>query len=1270
MMNSQNLLEVTGDHVKKLTDVDLRVLVVRLCEAELRRCGLPTSAITAGGHQDAPDGGIDVRVCLASTSSPNLDFILRPNTGFQAKASTMPPSEIVAEMRPKGSLRRSISELGTTHGAYVIISSQDSATDAALDGRLKAMNNALSDLPTGSTVKVDFYDRERLANWVRKYPGVALWLGERIGEPMSGWRAYGSWAPGDPPGSEFLLDQTGRIYAGNNEEPIAVADGIKSIRAALANAGGVVRLVGLSGVGKTRLVQALFDGRIGTDALDTSIVAYTDQGAEPDPSARDMVYRLRVAGLRAIVVVDNCNPATHRALAQAAKESGSTVSLITVEYDVADDEPEDTDVFHLEPASSQVLEQILERLVPNVSRNDRARIADISGGNARVALALAKTLRGTESVGVLNDTELFNRLFYQNQQPDPVLLRIAEVCSLVYSFDGESEDGAGAELPILADLAGLTVKDVYRGVGDLRGRDLVQKRGKWRAVLPHAIANRLAKQALEHIPPVGLVDALKVHERLLKSFARRLGYLHDSPAAIKIAQTWLEDDKWLSDARRFNELGIALFLNVAPLCPSSVLDVMEKAATGEGAAEFFTSDAIRSQHWVWLLRALAYEPSMFDRSALLIARLCAANAGNRDRHNSRSNFEEVFHVFLSGTKAEAEQRIAFIRNLLQEIDASIREFALVALDGMLKTGHFTSSHDFSFGARPRDFGWYPKTNEDLSKWYRAALLLLQDLCDKKSPCWTRAQAMLARHFRGLWMHAGVQAELAAIARHIVIDGGWPDGWIAVRMTLKYGEKNLLPASVEQLRELESALRPRDLEQKLEAYVLSQAYGHLDVADVEATDDSGKAIMAAWELANKVAEDLGRQFAVATDLLAKLLPRLLDQGNGRQWVFGRGLAMGVEDLESKWREIRDVFAALDANCRNVSLMQGYIMAAMELDPALAGRLLDDAIEDPVLESYFPLLQAAMMVDDAGAARLSRSVARGAAKAWTYRQLRLGRASDGITPVAFKNLLLEIARLPDGLATAIDILGMRLHILKTDKAPIDQESLALGRELLAVCTFNDNNDNLDYHIAEIARDCLRGPVAVPEARRVCLNFVQALEGHGQAWQCDQFARALFEIQPEVALDVFFDRTDKRGRSALFRMSMIDEQDGPVNYVPKDVLFSWTSKDVSTRYPWVAGEIRLFDKGPGQNEFQWSEIALHLLEHATDRKAVLAVFNSRIEPHSWSGSLADVLMPYLRPIRDLFKHPDPTVSEWASGRERRLLDRIDEERKQDRRIDSSFE
>lgn len=713
-----------------------------------------------------------------------------------------------------------------------------------------------------------------------------------------------------------------------------------------------------------------------------------------------------------------------------------------------------------------------------------------------------------------------------------------------------------------------------------------------------------------------------------------------------------------------------MFLNIAPLCPQGVLHVIEKAATGEGATEFLASDVIRRQRWIWLLRALAYEPEMFDRAANVLARICAANAPHGDRDNSRTNFEELFHIVLSGTKAQADQRLAFIQALLKDRDTTVQELALVALDGMLESGQFTSGHDFSFGARPRDFGWHPKTSEDVAKWYRVALLHIQELCDGKSPFQLRVRAMLARHFRSLWMHSGVQSELLSLAQHIAKHGGWPDGWIAVRMTLKYGKNNLPPAAVERLSTLESELRPKDLEQKLEAYVLSQTHGHLDIADVEAREDTGEALMAAWEVADKVAESLGRQFSVAPDLLAKSLPRLLSRGQGRQWAFGRGLAMDAENLESKWREIREAFAALDPNERNILLLQGFITAAMERDRLLAGQFLDEAVDDPVLDSYFPFLQAVMVVDDAGAARLSRSVARGAAKAWTYRQLGLGRASGGITPSTFRRLVLQIARVPDGFPTALHLLEMRLHILKTDKAPIDEDMLALGRKLLTICKFNDKDDNVDYHIAEIARACLRGPIAESEAKRLCENFVQALEGNGQAWRYDQLAKALFEIQPEVALDVFFDRTDNRGRSALFRMSVIHEQDGPVNCVPKEILLSWASNDVPARFPWLAAEIRLFDKGSTANELRWSAIALHLLEHATDRKAVLNAFSRHIEPHSWSGSLADVLTPYLNSIRQLLEYPDPVVREWALTEERRLVQRIEQERKHERRIDTSFE
>ncbi len=58
------IFEVTPEQIEKLNDSDLRTLIARLCEREVREAGYSPAGVTWGGHQNAPDGGIDVRVAL------------------------------------------------------------------------------------------------------------------------------------------------------------------------------------------------------------------------------------------------------------------------------------------------------------------------------------------------------------------------------------------------------------------------------------------------------------------------------------------------------------------------------------------------------------------------------------------------------------------------------------------------------------------------------------------------------------------------------------------------------------------------------------------------------------------------------------------------------------------------------------------------------------------------------------------------------------------------------------------------------------------------------------------------------------------------------------------------------------------------------------------------------------------------------------------------------------------------------------------------------
>ena len=102
--------------------------------------------------------------------------------------------------------------------------------------------------------------------------------------------------------------------------------------------------------------------------------------------ARELIAR----GERAILIVDNCNPTPTQSWRGFARVTASHVSLITVEYDVRDDEPEHTDVFRLESASRELVTEWIKQSFPDISQVDRGKIADFSDGNFRVAGALAR----------------------------------------------------------------------------------------------------------------------------------------------------------------------------------------------------------------------------------------------------------------------------------------------------------------------------------------------------------------------------------------------------------------------------------------------------------------------------------------------------------------------------------------------------------------------------------------------------------------------------------------------------------------------------------------------------------------------------------------------------------------------------------------------------------------------------------------------------------------------------------------------------------------
>jgi hypothetical protein len=875
-----------------------------------------------------------------------------------------------------------------------------------------------------------------------------------------------------------------------------------------------------------------------------------------------------------------------------------------------------------------------------------------------IAVEVATVHRGkNETVAGLTDDELFGRLFRQRHEHDASLLLIAQAYSLVYSFQGEAITGDDAELPVFAEMIGTTIDEMFRGVGELQERELVQQRSVWRAVLPHAIANRLAKMALRNIPAERIQAVLinGASARLLKSFSRRLGYLHDSETAIRLVESWLAPGGVLSDVANLNTLGLAMFENVAPVIPEAVLAALERVPS-----ETLTHrEALKKIIW-----SIAYEPKLFERCAELLLRIGATEQPDH-RIDPDRYFTSLFFIAFSGTHASIEQRIKVLDGLLRSDESHRRMVGIKALRNILEARHFGSGFEFEFGARPRDYGFYPKTGAELKHWYVSALKLVEVLALSDLPVAGAVQSTLASQFRGLWSQPFLQTELGRLSRLIARGGFWRDGWIAVSQTLKYDYKGLKSQARTRLVRLEKALRPQDLLQKVRGIVLGTDSSGLELEEVDydSHDDVGS-----LDRINRIATSLGKDAARDPKVMKSLLPEMMT-GQGRLWSFGCGLAAGAIDPRETWNALVGQFVATIPEARrNTQVLGGYLDGLSKRNSSLVNDLLDHAVSNERLAAWFPELQTAVTIDARGAQRLQQSLTLGKVPLERFRVLAWGRAPDPISGADLKRLLLSLAEAPAGWDVAIEVLYMRLFSDRQEKKAPDPALIETGRQLLKAIQFKKSGRNGDHRIGSLIKACLTGPDDAEVVRTLCGRFKEAVAARETySFEHDHLLRSIFKAQPAVALDAFFGGDGANQRRGCEIISDVSRNHAnPLDFVPLNDLTTWCIHEPGQRFPLAARAVTLFKGNPDQTTTGWTETVLALIDKAPDRVAVLKELARRLRPMSWSGSRAVAMEMRLPLLQQVANHADPAVAKFARDEEMRLKAEIEVEKQNENRED----
>ena len=1277
------IFDIEKDDLLRLSEDQSEELIFRLAVADVVAHGHNAAHVEWTGHKNAPDSKIDIHVKVADPEL-NTGFLVKPNTILQSKKHKMPKGKILKEMRDKNSmLHPALSRQAKIGGSYIIASLADDCAPQRMDERRAAMHEAFSGDPNKDKINLNFFDRSKLVQWLRQYPSVILWVKGELGQGYTGWQPYGSWSnpPKGTKDSLILAPGVSVRLPTERGQKVPIEDAIEPMRELIRFSSKAIRITGLSGVGKTRIVQALFDETVGANALDRTIAVYADTGAEPDPSAYAMLDWLIAKNCRAFMILDNCSSKLHSLLASRVSAASGDVSLITVEYDIRDDKPHTTEVIHIEADGPEVAEELLLRRFPSIGQANVRRIAEFAGGNAKVSLAIAEGVREGESLATLTDEELFDRLFEQRKGRDGDLRKQAEVLSLVYSFSVDP-DMVPNELAVLGSILGHTEDQLFYSVNTLMDRHIVQKRSHWRAILPHAVANRLAKSALEKVRVAKLRAIFEApgRHRLLMSFAHRLGLMHDHLGAKEIVEDWLQPDGLLGQISNLDESGTRILEYIGPVAPEALLDRIEAELTARGFRSMEPLFNPQRTTILDLLQSLAYAPEAFGRCIKLL--IGVADHENKYKIDDavRDKISQFYQPYLSGTRASLQQRLTILDEFLHSEQAGRRSLGIrllsIALDGL----SWTASDQSDFGARPRDYGYHPN-DEQFVEWRSAFVYVAVRLATSIDPDLRgRARQVLADKFRGLWQQETMREKLVSSAKQINNHQPWVEGWMAVQSmihdehTKRYDEQEVEPLP-QNLAELDRELKPRDLVPIIQVYALCEQ-GADSALDPDIYHDDTSKQRDAEERLTAIASNLGADFATSTHQLSELSPKLFASGcMPYRASFGKGLARGAHDQRRGWKNLICCLDQLSDPSENFSVIVGFLDEVASGDPELSREFLDECAVHPILRQYLVGLHPPKDFSEADLDRCMALLDDDEISAWIFGPI-LRKEDYAHLPIErLTELAKRILTKPDGGYVLLKALSLKQKRMDNSLDMLGPELRRLGLHA-ATQIFRDHPSDprgtTGVHMNEVIRAALRFDGNELEKER-WLNTIFSIvdKQHGHIYLFEKAIQATAELMPDAFLNrVFEDKEEEQDcRLRFIRGSRRNLR--PLSNVKLGDLIEWCQKrNQAGVWGLVTSGIPLWENDEIEERTSLTPLAIEFLEAAPEPEIVLQTYADRVTPLSWSVSRANIMQPRADAINKLTQHERTDVANAAKMVSERLKREIEQKRVHEQREDKERE
>ena len=1024
---------------------------------------------------------------------------------------------------------------------------------------------------------------------------------------------------------------------------VKTENNLKALDSAINSDTPLIRLTGLSGLGKSRLIIEFL--ALSNSISEDDILIY--DGADDDKEILNSIVQAVKDNVAGLVIVETCSIGLHEKISKITHKQ-NTLKVITLNF--YHNSVNDCPHIKLDRLEQDQISELLTQNLPDIKELEINRLVNFIEGFPLLADMLIKQIRDNGNFDTnFTEHDLVEKLINGDGGLSDKHREILKVISLFdyVKCERDYNEKENLEAKFINEIAESNQLDFERVITNFSQKELINTTGRFARVVPKPLALNLAMEWWDG----SLFDSQsnlisKLPESMVESFCKQITFLDSSINVQDFVEKFCEGGSPFGRAELLlSRQGSRLFRALVEVNPQVTSDLLYRIFSRLSDDKINNIDSDVRRNFVWSLEMLVFHSSCFEKASWCLFKL-AQFENESYGNNSLGQFSQLFRWQLSGTEANFSQRLAILEKALalniETADIVIIEAVKTAIN--THGGTRTIGAEFQ-GTKPELTEWSPKTYQEIYDYWQSLLDILLEII-KRGSLVEQAKDAFGHEIRGLVRYKQTKALDMFIKEVIKLTGKyWPAAAQSITHALHYDAAGMKSEQIELLKSWEQLLSPDkgSIEEKLKLIVLNPSREHVK-------DDDGHYV----DMAAEDAKQLAKEFKNSCADLYQYFELLMTFSEQKQsWVFAKHLILEIDGNEELLNEVIEYLR--NHKGVNTRFLSGLLFGLNIKEPIKWKAIIELIGSDEKLIEYYPDSITTGNFEVSHLDIFINLIREGKLPSHAASMLVYGRATEHLTEEEISRFCMSLSKID---ATAVWVALDNMNMYAHGRNDIDFAKLIPTLvDLVLKVSFKkeDKTRHSDsYHWLNSVERLLKSEDE-EFALKLCLHLVDQVGNndvdYSDLWDylSNGFYKA-FELHgnyiwPKVA-DKFIDG------SAIKQYRLIDLLGSGKSYKKRDnsifeilepvIIIDWCQDEAALLI--VGRAISMFTSNGDERAI--NPLMVHLLTEFSDNKAFLSEISANFSSRSWSGSLVPYLEADKELIKPLTQHENINIKSWASN------------------------